>query len=180
MFRRGRYEQASVAFRRAGREKKARICDAYVMQEKTALTSTTTSAARIQAFAAAAEDFVDCALNSPSKVERLTCYEAAGDCYKEAQDLKRAANSYQEGERYDKAALAYQEGECVDDMVETITQHKGTFTKSLHERLTKFAQIHYFKVYTNGTSCLNTSDPLSLSVWTQSEHLTPFVRDETS
>ena len=142
--------------------------------------SITASAARIHAFLATAEAFVDCARNSPSKAERLACYEATGDCYKGAQDLKKAANNYRLGERYDKAALTYQEGGCVDDMVEMITQHKGAFTKSLHERLAKFAQMHYFKVYTNSTPYLNISDPLFFSVWTQSEHLTPFIRDEIS
>ena len=152
MFRNGNYAGAAVAYRRAEQERKAKICDAYVLQEKAGLTSTTAIAARIQAFVAAAKAFVDCARNSPSKTERLTCYEATGDCYKEARELKKAAKNYRQGERYDKAALTYQEGGCIDDMVEIITQYKGTFTKSLHERLTKFAQMHYFKVYTNCTS----------------------------
>ena len=182
MFRKGRYAQASVAFRRAGREERASICDAYVMQEKARLIPITASETRIQAFVTAANAFVTCAQGSaPGRAgERLVFCEAAGDCFKEARDLKKAANNYRLGGRYDKAALAYKEEGCIDDMVEVITQHKGTFTKSLHQRLTKFAQMHYFKVYANGTSCLNISDPLFLSAWTQSKHLTPFIRDEIS
>jgi hypothetical protein len=121
------------------------ICDAYVLQEKAALISTTASATRIQAFAKAAKAFLNCVRDSPSR-ERLTCYEAAGDCYKEAHDLKRAADNYQLAGKYDKAALAFQERGLIDEMVELITRHKNTFSDHLHEQLTMDAQMHYFKV----------------------------------
>ena len=150
------------------------------MQEKARLIPITAGETRTQAFVTAAKAFVTCAQGSaPGRAgERLVFCEAAGDCYKEARGLKKAANNYRLGGRYDKAALAYREGGRIDDMVEMIIQHKGAFTKSLHERLTKLAQMHYFKVYTSGTSCLSVSNPLFPSVWTQSEHLTPFIGDE--
>lgn len=148
MFEAGRYAQALVAFERAGRSREARICNAYVLQEKAALISTTAGTARVQAFVTAAKAFLKGVLDSPSK-ERLTCYEAAGDCYKEARDLKRAADNYQLAEKYDKAALAYMERGCIDEMVEVINQHKRTFSSSVHEQLTTAAQTHYFKVHFN-------------------------------
>jgi hypothetical protein len=142
-----RYAEASVAFQRAGRNREARICDAYLLQEKAWSISTTAGAARLQAFIAAADAFVSCARDSPSKQvnERLSYYGAAGECYSEARDLKNAGDSYQMA-----AARAYREGGYFDEMVEVITQHGDTIDSSLCERLTMAAQMHYFKVYFNG------------------------------
>lgn len=154
MFRNGNYEQASNAFRRAGRDREAGICDAYDLQEKASLTSTTASETRIQAFVKAAKAFLGCAWSSPARQvkERLTCYEAAGDCYKEAHDLKRAADNYQLAGKYDKAALTYQDRGCIDEMMEVITRHKNSLNDTLHEQLMTDAKVHYFEVYFNGSS----------------------------
>lgn len=149
MFRKGRYSQASVAFRRAGREERASICDAYLMQERAKLTPTTASETRTRAFVAAANAFVNCTQDSaPERTrERLVLCEAAGDCYKETGDLKGAANMYLLAERYDKAALTYQEEGCIDEMAEILLRHEGAFKHSVHKRLMSVARIHYFKVF---------------------------------
>lgn len=163
MFEAGRYAQAFVAFQRAGCDREAQICDAYVLQEKAALISTTTGTTRTKAFVAAAKAFLKGVRDSPPR-ERLTRYEAAGDCYKEARDLKRAADNYQLAEKYDKAALAYMERECIDEMVEVIARHKSTFSDNLHEQLMTAAQTHYFKVYFNSSLFPDASDPPFLSL----------------
>jgi hypothetical protein len=153
MFRNGNYDGASNAFQRAGHFRESRICDAYDLQEKAALTSTTARPIRIQAFVTAAEAFLNCAQDSPLRQvkERLTCYEAAGDCYKEARDLKSAADKYRLAEKYDKVALAHQESGDIEEMVAMITQHQKILDDSLHKRLTAEAQMHYFKVHLNGS-----------------------------
>lgn len=165
MFHYGHYAQASVAFKRAARDREAGICDAYALQEKAALTSTTTSAIRIQAFLTSAKAFLDCAQNTPPRhvKEHLTCYEAAGDCYKEAHDLRRAADNYWLAEKYTEAAITYQEIAHIDEMVEVITQHRDTFDGNLHEQLMSFAQMHYFKVHPNGVPVLDATDSLFFS-----------------
>lgn len=99
----------------------------------------------------AANTFFACAQNSPSEnvLERRTCYQAAGDCYSNACDLKNTGNSYQFAELYTEAACAYQEGGYFDEMVELITQHTDAFDDGHYEQLIIAAQIHYFKVLPN-------------------------------
>ena len=152
MFFNKRYAQASVAFQRAGRAREAAICDAYLLREKARLISTSTGAARVQAFMTAADAFTTSAQDSPSKQvnERLAYYTAAGECYSEARDLKKAGDSYLMAEKYVAAASTYQEGRCFDEMVEVITRHENAFDGELLERLTMAAQVYYFKVYFNG------------------------------
>ena len=147
MFLNKHYEQASVAFLRAGRNREARICDAYLLREKARLISASSSAVRTQAFVTAANTFVTCARDSPPKVnERLAYYGAAGECYSEARDLKNAGDSYRMAEQYAAAARTYREGEHIDEMVELITQHGNALDSGLLERLTKVARMYYFKV----------------------------------
>lgn len=149
MFSNKRYAQASVAFLRAGRKREAAICDAYLLREKARSIPRTTSAARIQAFVTVANAFIACAQDSPSKhvKERLAYYGIAGECYSEARDLKNAGDSYRMAEQYAAAARAYREGSYFDELVEVITQHGDALDSGLLERLTKVAQMHYFKVY---------------------------------
>ena len=148
MFLNKRYAQASVAFLRAGRNREALICDAYLLREKARSISTTASAARVRAFTTAANAFVSCARDSPSKQvnERLTYYGTAGDCYSEARDPKNAGDSYRMAERYPVAARTYLGGGYIDEMVEVITQHGNALDGGLLERLTRVGQMYYFKV----------------------------------
>lgn len=151
MFLNKRYTQASVAFLRAGRKREAAICDAYLLREKARSVSTTTSTARIQAFLAAANAFVACAQDSPSKQDkaRLAYYGTAGECYLEARDLKSAGDNYLKAKQYATAARTYREGGYFSELAEVITQHGDSLDSGLLERLTKVTQMHYFKVYSN-------------------------------
>ena len=160
MFFNKRYAQASIAFRRAERDREAAICDAYLLREKARLVSTTTSAARIKAFATAANAFVTCARDSPPKqvTERLAYYGAAGECYLEARDLKNAGDYYRMAEKYSEAALAYRDAGQFSKMVEVITRYGDTLDSGLLERLTMVARMYYFKVQFNGW-------PISKYLW---------------
>ena len=162
MFDNGRFAQAALAFRKAGRDKEVKICDAYILQEKAGLISTVAAAARKKAFVDAANAFSTCAQNSPPRQtkERLTCYETAGDCYSEARDLKSAGDSYRLAELYAEAACTYREGEFFDEMVKVITLHKRSFTSELYQELMMAARMHYFKVYSSCWLFLSISDPL--------------------
>ena len=152
MFLNKRYQQASAAFLRAGRDREAAICSAYHLREKARSTSTTAATARVQAFIAAADAFFACARDSPSKrvSERLAHYGAAGECYSEAHDLKNAGNSYLKAERFNAAARTYQEGRYYDKMAEVITKHGNALDGALLERLRRVAQMYYFKVRFDG------------------------------
>ena len=151
MFFNKRYAQASAAFQRAGRNREAAICDAYLLREKARSMSTTARAARIKAFMIAANAFVTCARDSPSSQvnERLAYYRAAGECYSEARDLKSAGDSYRLARQYGVAARTYREGGHLDEMIEVIAQHGDTIDSGLLERFMMAAQMHYFKVYFN-------------------------------
>jgi len=152
MFLNKHYAQASVAFLRAGRNREAKICDAYLSREKARSISTTANAAKTRAFITAANAFFHCAQDSPPKQvnERLAYYRTAGECYSEARDLKNAGDSYRMAKQYDTAVRTYWEGGCVDEMVEVITRHGNTLDDGLLERLTRVARMYYFKVGFNG------------------------------
>jgi hypothetical protein len=150
MFNNERYAQASVAFRNAGRDGKAKMCDAYLLQQKAGLISTTASSDRKKAFVNAANTFLSCVQNSQQvRGERLTCYQAAADCFYGARDPKSAGDNYQLAELYPKAACVYREGGYFDEMVEVITRYEDTFTDDLRKKMMMDAQVHYFKVYSN-------------------------------
>jgi hypothetical protein len=149
MFLNKRYEQAAVAFSRAGRDRVAKICDAYLLREKARLVSTTATGVRIQAFVTAAKAFVARARDStPEQVnERLAYYGAAGECYLEARNPRNAGDNYCAAEQYTAAACAYREGEYFGEMMEVINQHRSAIDNGLIERLETDAKVHYFKVY---------------------------------
>lgn len=150
MFLNQRYEQASVAFSRAKQDRVVKICDAYLLRENARLISTTAGETRIQAFVIAAKAFITCARDSTSQVnERLAYYGAAGECYFEARDLKKAGDNYCTAKQYLAAACAYREGEHFDQMVEVINRHRSVIDGGLVERLETDAKVHYFKVYLN-------------------------------
>jgi len=151
MFLNKHYVQASVAFLRAGRKREAAICDAYLLREKARSIPTITIAARIQAFVTAANAFITCARDSPSKQvkERLAYYGTAGECYSEARELKKAGDNYRMGKQYAAAARTYREGGHFDELAEVIIQHGSAIDSGLLERLKKVAQMYYFKVYFN-------------------------------
>jgi hypothetical protein len=151
MFHNELFAQASVAFRKAGLDRQAKICDAYLSQKNAGFISTT-SPARIQAFVTAAKAFIACAQKSPAMQvkESLTCYEAAGDCYSQARDPESAGDSYMLAKLYLKAACAYQEVKRFDKVVKVINEHGGAFTDDLREQFVTAARLHYFKVRFNG------------------------------
>jgi len=159
LFHSRRYPHASDAFLKAGRNREAAICDAYSLREKARLTSTTTSATRIQAFTIAAKAFSKCAQDSPSNRvnERQAYHGTAGECYSEARELKNAGDSYRMAERYPEAARTYREGGYFDEMVEVITQYGDTLDNDLLQRLMMVAQMHYFKVCFNASLFPNIS-----------------------
>ena len=148
MFLNKRYEQASVAFKRAGRDREVKICQAYLLRGKARLISTAASEARIQAFLTAAKAFVDCVKDSPAErvTERLSYHKAAGECYSEARFYKNSGKNYSIAGEYDEAARAYKKGEYIDEMVEVINQHRDTMDTRLIESLEMAAKLHYFKV----------------------------------
>ena len=136
---------------RAGENQDAAICDAYLLHEKALSIPATTSTARIQAFITAANAFIVCAQDTPYEEadERLSYYEAAGECYLEARDLKSAGDSYLMAEQYAIAARAYQKGGYFNELVDMIAQHRDVLDIGLLERLTKVVQLHRFEVYFN-------------------------------
>ena len=148
MFLNKRYEPASVAFRRAGRDREVRICQAYLLREKARVISTTASDARIRAFFNAAKAFVNCVKDSPAErvTEHLGYHKAAGECFSEAGYYKNSGKNYLVAGEFDEAACAYEKGEYIDDMVEVIDQHRNAMDSGLVERLKITAKTHYFEV----------------------------------
>ena len=140
------YAEASVAFQRAGRNWETAICNAFRLREGARSKPTAATTARIRAFTTAANAFLACARDSPSDRidERLVYYAIAGECYLEARDLKNAEDSYR---MVEKAAQAYLEGDHFEKMTDMITRHGVALGSGLLERLTRVAQMYYFKVF---------------------------------
>ena len=148
MFRKKRYEQASVASQKAGRNRVVKICQAYLLLEKAWVISTTASEARVQAFLTAAKAFVDCIRDSPVEQvkERLGFHKAAGECYSEAGSYINSGKNYSIAGEYDEAARAYLKGKHIEKMVEVIIRYGDTMDSDLVECLEIAAKSHYFKV----------------------------------
>lgn len=160
MFFNKRYAQASIAFLRAGRNREAAICDAYLLRERARSTSTSASKARVKAFLAAADAFIACAQNSlPKQInERLAYCRTAGECYSETGSLKEIGDSYRLDKRYAATACIYREEGCFDQLVELIAQHGDAIGGGLLEDLKMAAQMHYLEVCHNGcriSECLS-------------------------
>lgn len=151
MFFNKRYAQASIAFLRAGQNRVAAICNAYLLRERARSTSTSASEARIKAFLTAADAFVACTQNTlPEQInERLAYCRTAGECYSETGSLKEIGDRYRLAERYAAAACIYREGGCFDQLVEVIAQHGDVIGGGFLEDLKTATQMHYLKVCFN-------------------------------
>ena len=148
MFFNKRYDQASVAFQRAGHPREAAVCDAYLLREKARSQPSTAGAPTEKAFIEAAVAFNACAQAAPPEFEdeRRSYYKNAGECFSEGRKLSEAGNSYVKAEEYALAVLVYRKGGHFDEMVEVLQLHGNSIDSDLVRRLTQVARMFYFKV----------------------------------
>ena len=155
MFFSKRYDEASVAFKRAERPHEAAICNAYLLREKARSLSTTTGTHRKNAFIEAAIAFTACAQAAPQKLEeeKRAYYRNAGECFSEGRKLNEAGESYVKAGEYALAAQTYRKGGHFDEMVEVLRQYKDSIDSKAVCRLTQVAQMYYFKVSKGASGC---------------------------
>lgn len=148
MFTNKRYEQALVAFHRAGRTREVAICRAFLLRENARGIPDDQVKERADAFSEAGEAFSTCARESlPDRErERLAYYSNAAECFSQGGRLKEAGDCFVRVEKYSKAARAYREGGHFDEMVEVLEGHGDQIEHGLLARLKKVAQTNYFKV----------------------------------
>ena len=149
MFTNKRYAQAMVAFQRAEtRPREVAICRAFLFRENARAVPDDQVEKREDAFVKAAEMFSTCANNSPPHRgrEKLAYYANAAECFIQGRRFGRAGGCFVYAEQYSKAARAYREGGHFDEMVEVLEEHEDQIEANLHARLTKVAQMNYFKV----------------------------------
>lgn len=159
MFTNKRYAQALVAFQRAGRSREVSICRAFLLRENAGAVPDDQVKERAEAFGQAGEAFATCARESPldKKRERLAYYTNAAECFTQGNRWKEAGDCFVHVELYSKAARAYREGAHFDEMVEVLEQYGQKIEAGLHAKLTKVAQMNYFKV----SKPLNPRDQIS-------------------
>ena len=153
MFTNKRYEQARVAFLRAGESGYVAVCDAFLLRENARVVPDDRVKDRAHAFGEAGEAFHACANGSPPgrERERLAYYTNAADCFVQAKRFKEAGDCFVGAGQYEKAARAYREGAHFDEMVEVLGGHGDKIEASLVAQLKKVAQMNYFKVSDQST-----------------------------
>lgn len=148
MFFSKRYDQASIAFQRAGLPREVDVCDAYLLREKARSQPSTAGAPREKAFVDAAMAFDACAQAAPPKLEdeRRAYYRNAGECFLEGHKPNKAGKSFVKAEEYTLAAHAYRKGGDFDEMVEVLRLYENSIDSKVVRRLTQVARMFYFKV----------------------------------
>ena len=148
MFDNKRYAQALVAFQRAGRTQEVAICHAFFLRENARAVPDDQVKKRACAFGEAGKAFSVCANESPPQEtkKRLSYYANAADCFALGRRFKKAGDCFVHAEQYSKAARAYREDGYFDEMVEVLEQHGRHIEADLLAKLTKVAQMNYFKV----------------------------------
>jgi len=148
MFTSKRYAQAQIAFQRAGRIREAAICHAFLLREIARIVPDDQVRERVDAFIEAGEAFSARATESPphQRRERLAYYANAAECFVQGRRFKEAGSCFVHAEKYSKAARAYREGGCFDEMVDVLEKYGHQIEADLLARLTKVAQMNYFKV----------------------------------
>jgi len=148
MFANKRYEQALVAFQRAGRTREAAICHAFLLRENARAVPDDLVREMKDAFTEAGEAFSVCAKNALShqRKEKLVYYTNAAECFVQGYRLKEAGDCFVHAEKYSEAACAYQEGGHFDEMVEVLEGHADQIEPYLHAQLMWVAQTNRSKV----------------------------------
>jgi len=148
MFFSKRYDQASIAFDRAGLPREVAVCGAYILREKARSQPSTAGAPRENAFVEAAIAFDACAQAAPPKLEDeiRAYYRNAGECFLEGRQLKKAGKSFVNAGEYTLAAHAYRKGGHFDEMVDVLRLHENSIDSKVVRRLTQVARMFYFKV----------------------------------
>ena len=148
MFTNKHYEQARVAFQRAGKGRHAAICHAFLLRENARVVPDDRVKERGDAFGKAGEAFYACADGSPRgrEKERLAYHTNAADCFVQARRFKQAGDCFVRAGQYERAACIYREGAHFDQMMEVLEGHEDKIEASLHAQLKKVAQMNYFKV----------------------------------
>jgi len=148
MFTNKRYEQALVAFQRAGRSREAAICHAFLLRENARVVPDDLVKEAEDAFTEAGEAFSVCAKQALShqRKERLAYYTNAAECFVQGYRLKEAGDCFVHAEKYSEAARTYQEGGHFDEMVEVLEGHADQIEPNLHAQLMWVAQTNHYKV----------------------------------
>ena len=148
MFTNKRYEQALVAFQRAGRTREAAICHAFFLREIARGVPDDLAREMEDAFIEAGEAFSVCAKEALShqKKERSAYYTNAAECFVQGYRFKKAGDCFVHAEKYSEAACAYQEGGHFDEMTEVLEGHADQIEPNLHAQLMLVAQTNRSKV----------------------------------
>jgi tetratricopeptide (TPR) repeat protein len=125
LFRSKRYYQAMHCFERAEMPRETAIAHAYLLRDtaRNLLGGSKTQASeRAQAFADAADAFVQCAKREQSE-ERATYFRVAGECFAQANEHLKAGQAFYEASEYTLSARQYRKGDHFDEAVEVVQNH---------------------------------------------------------
>jgi tetratricopeptide (TPR) repeat protein len=146
LFRSKRYSQAVHSFERALLPREAAIAQAYYLREKARVLASGTrqkNAERAVAYDAAADAFVQCAKDAEKDAKAY--YRAAGECYAQGGNDKRAAETYLAAEKFTEAAQYFRKGGFFDEAVEVVQQHRPSIDDHFAETLIDVARVIYLR-----------------------------------
>ncbi|KAI6137063.1 hypothetical protein F5141DRAFT_66140 [Pisolithus sp. B1] len=143
LFQHKRYTQAIHCFRRANMPREVRIAEAYHFRELARATvGVSPVGEQRRAFAKAADAFVKCSSEAPSR-ERLQYYRTAAECYIRAADDRKAADAYLNAEEYELAAKRYRKAGIFNRTVDVLKSHSKKISRDCADELLTVCRLYY-------------------------------------
>ncbi|KAH8834708.1 hypothetical protein DL96DRAFT_1808678 [Flagelloscypha sp. PMI_526] len=150
LFKNRLWLQAMHCFDRAGLKREAFIAKAYYLRDQAREIPRSNSSQQISkrkgAFESTAEAFLECAaLHGNTAKESEAYFKAAGDSFKEVENLVGAAKAYISAKEYNLAAPLYRKAGCFDDAIEVIRLYRHKMDVRVVESILEVAKLFYFQ-----------------------------------
>ncbi|KDN40062.1 hypothetical protein RSAG8_08383, partial [Rhizoctonia solani AG-8 WAC10335] len=142
-FSNGLYAIAQTCFERAGREKEARIADAYNHMSEAGKLREDSPLVK-SAHITAAEKMLACTKLHSLHATATLWYHAA-TCFEAAKEISRASEAYSGGEFYDKAVLVLFEAQDMLGCLQVITLHSQRIDEALLRRIKEVVSVHFLR-----------------------------------
>ncbi|VDB86803.1 unnamed protein product [Peniophora sp. CBMAI 1063] len=133
LFTRRNYEEAALAFERAGDERRARLSEAFLAKKSAG--SNPGGRRRREAYEAAASRLLVCAAEASIENEIKGIFGAVADCYVELNDHERAAGAFEQAHLWSKAADHYFKAKALDKAVALVKEDKARMRAEIDGRV---------------------------------------------
>lgn len=149
LFQNKRYLQAMHCFERAGLHREVRVAHTYYLREQARSAPATGSRhiqqARVDAYLAVGEAFLECAQVAVNSKEKQVYNRNAGDCFEIGGDDYRAACAYVEAREVTTAAKLFRKCAKFDEAVDVVQKFRHEVQEDVARNVIDIARLFYFK-----------------------------------